>query len=100
MDPYRQFDPTQDPRAAAGPQAPVGRGSPPLSQAPANLWGGQDNSRAFIDRIEGDPGREMAVVMMGKNGENVFNVPLQHLPKGVKEGQWIDLGTSPYDNKR
>jgi hypothetical protein len=46
--------------------------------------------KVFVDRMEGDPGSEKAVIMAGPDGEEVFDHPAAALPPGTKEGDWID----------
>lgn len=43
--------------------------------------------KAVIDRIED---RRIAVLLIGEE-EHRFNVPLDKLPKGVKEGDWLKI---------
>jgi hypothetical protein len=43
--------------------------------------------KAVIDRIEG----ELAVVLMGENGEFKLNLPLAQLPAGCHEGDILKI---------
>ena len=104
MGPYQQQPPgvNADPYSAAGPAGgggqppmpPSGGGKPPfLTAQPANLWGGADMSKAFVDRIEGDK----AILLIGPNGEHTQEVHVSTLPPGTKEGSYVNLGSpSPY----
>lgn len=43
--------------------------------------------KVFIDRIEGD----IAVLLLGDEGTIVVNIPVSWLPKGIKEGIYLQV---------
>jgi hypothetical protein len=49
------------------------------------------STKACIDRFEKcEDGRTLAVVLVGDD-EKVVNVPIENLPAGVKEGDWLKV---------
>ena len=47
------------------------------------------NKRIFVDRIEGD-----IAILMNSNGQRM-EIAVKHLPKNLREGDWLDDQLSP-----
>lgn len=46
------------------------------------------STKVVVDRIEGD----LAVLVLYEDDRVKFNLPLQHLPEGVREGDHLQMG--------